>query len=256
MRLSVVLSDGHTVGVDPVRALAADVDLVVAARERFDGITLRYGRLTAPVWNPQALTTAAYLAAVGDPLDVTVVDLSLDVLNPVELAEQLATVDHAWSGRCHAGLAGPRTGRFTDGLRVLRAMWAGRPFAGDGPEFRFAEVRPTLLPVRPEGPPLTLRVADAGEARAAAGQGLGVRVTHTTIPADRQVARHYAAAGGTGEIAVELAWWEATTAALRELAAAGVGQVDVRVREPGEGQISVLSTMDDLADRAAAAVSV
>lgn len=263
MRIAVVLSDGHPTGVDPKAALAADLALLAAARDRLDGITLRHGWGTAPRWNPQALTTAAYLSGAAGPLAVTVRGLPLGVRNPIELAEQLATVDHAWRGRSRAGLAigtpaecashgidpASAADRFAEGLLLVRSMWTDETVRGTGPSYLFDEVRPTLRPVQPGGPPLSLAAKDGADAETAARLGLGLHTEFSPNGRWVELVGRYRAAGGSGELSVTIGFGSAGAGVLDRLAAAGVDQVDVRVRAPGADPVHVMSTVDQLAAR-------
>ncbi|MGH3757898.1 LLM class flavin-dependent oxidoreductase [Actinophytocola sp.] len=263
MRIAVVLSDGHRTGVDPDAALAADLALLAAARDRLDGVTLRHGWGTAPRWNPQALTTGAYLSATAGQLAVTVRGLPLGVRNPIELAEQLATVDHAWGGRSRAGLAigtpaecaghgidpAHAADRFTEGLRLLRSMWTDDTVRGTGPGYVFDEVRPTLRPVQPGGPPLSLTAKDGTDAETAARLGLGLHAERGPDGEWADLVARYRSAGGSGELSLTMGFDATGTGELARLAAAGVDQVDVRVRAPGTDPALVMSTVDELAAR-------
>lgn len=212
MRLSVVVSDGHAAGVDPRAAHAADRELVAAVRDAgLDGITFRHAWATAPLWNLQPMAAAAYLAAAAEGLSVAVHALPLSVLNPVEVAEALATVDHAWGGRSSAGLSlgSPlafavygidpqvREARFAQALDVVRKMWTVERLTGTGPHFTFSEVRPTLRPVQPDGPPLSLAVDAIEAAETAARLGLDAHIEPwvSTDEVER-LARTYREAGG------------------------------------------------------------
>ncbi|MPZ79738.1 MAG: LLM class flavin-dependent oxidoreductase [Actinophytocola sp.] len=263
MRIAVVLSDGHPTGVDPKAALAADLALLAAARDRLDGVTLRHGWGTAPRWNPQVLTTAAYLSGAAGQLAVTVHGLPLGVRNPIELAEQLATVDHAWSGRTRAGLAvgtpaecashgidpAHAADRFAEGLRLLRSMWTDETVRGTGPGYVFDEVRPTLRPVQPSGPPLSLAAKDGADAETAARLGLGLHAELGPNGEWEGLVGRYRSAGGSGELSLTIGFGATGAGELARLAAAGVDQVDVRVRAPGADPAHVMSTVDELAAR-------
>lgn len=253
MRISVLLSDAHCSTADPAAALAADRALVAAARDRLDGITLRHGWATGPLWNLQALTAAAYHAMSSGVLELTVHGLPLGVRNPIELAEQLATVDHACAGRLRVGLAigtaaecalhgidpANAAARFAEALGLLRAMWTQETVGGTGPAYVFAAVRPTLRPAHAGGPPLSLHAADADGAATAGRLGLGL---HVDRPPVEPLLNAYRKAGGHGEISTSLDIAAVNPATLAKLSAVGVAQVDVRLRAPDtEG-----STVDDL----------
>lgn len=268
MRVSVVMSDGHPVGIDPVEALEEDRRLLAAVRDRLDGITLHHGWGTAPRWNLQAISVGAFLGEEAGPLHLTIRGLPLGVVNPIELAEQLATLDHAWNGRFAAGLAvgtmasfssyglDPAVGpsRFAEGLGLMREMWALQPFSGTGPNFRFDEVRPTTRPVQEGGPPLSLSaVTTTDGARSAAEHHLGVHVgIEVTSDDGAAVVAAYRDSGGDGDISVELAHGDATPARLSALADQGVVQVDVRLREPEDDLSNALARVTELATNAEA----
>lgn len=261
MRVNIVLSDGHAVGIDPVTALGHDRELVAAAREGLGGVTLHHGWATAPRWNLQAITFGAFLGVDAGPLHLTIRDLPVGVANPIELAEQLATVDHAWRGRFSAGITvgtppefaafglDPATGpaRFSEGVGLMRRMWRLEPFAGEGPVFVFGEVRPTLRPVQDGGPPLALGVVAPDDARAAASHGLGVHLGLAVGPADREhIVAAYREAGGDGELSVAIRYAEARRG-LAPLVELGFLDVDVVVRDPGDDPSVALERVAALA---------
>lgn len=267
MRVSVVMSDGHAVGKDPARAVEEDRQVLAAVREHLDGITLDHGWGTAPRWNLQAISVGAFLGAEAGHLHLTIRGLPLGVVNPVELAEQLATVDHAWDGRFSAGLAvgmpdsfsayglDPAVGpsRFAEGLGLMRKMWALEPFDGTGPNFHFDEVRPTTRPVQDDGPPLSLSAVTAADARTAAEHRLGVHVG-LEVPSDARTAvvAAYRETGGDGDVSVELAHMDATPAHLAALADQGFVHVDVRLRTPEDDLSNTLTRVAELATHAEA----
>jgi alkanesulfonate monooxygenase SsuD/methylene tetrahydromethanopterin reductase-like flavin-dependent oxidoreductase (luciferase family) len=243
MRLSVVLSGTQPVGVAPEAALAHHRAVVAATHGRLDGVTVWHG-WAADTWNPQALTLAAYLSADGVPLHATVRGLPLGIVNPVEAAEQLATVDHAWEGRFQVSVrvgppasfdllgvdAASGAARFEEALELIRRMWRAQPMSATGPQFRFDELRPTLRPVRPQGPSLSLETDGDEGLLLARRLGLGV---HLGRPEDLDVAyrlvRSWRTLGGAGEASLELDAALANGEALATLAAAGADQIDLGI---------------------------
>jgi alkanesulfonate monooxygenase SsuD/methylene tetrahydromethanopterin reductase-like flavin-dependent oxidoreductase (luciferase family) len=259
MRLSVVLSGTHPVGVRPDAALGHCRAVVDAARGRLDGITMWHGWV-ADAWNPQPLTLAAYLSATAGPLSATVRGLPLGIVNPVEIAEQLATVDHAWEGRFRASVrVGPvasfgplgvdaahGSARFAEGLDLIRRMWMVQPMAGVGPRFRFDEVRPTLRPVRPEGPALALETDGDTDLLLARELGLGAHLGRLgDLGTAHRLVRSWRTLDSAGEVSLEVPAALATGETLTALARAGADQVDVRI--PGTATDDILRTVADLA---------
>jgi alkanesulfonate monooxygenase SsuD/methylene tetrahydromethanopterin reductase-like flavin-dependent oxidoreductase (luciferase family) len=183
------------------------------------------GRTTGGL-DPLALSAFLGERLGPSPLTLALRGLELGVRNPIELAEQLATIDHAWNGRLLVGLAiadGLPAGRFEEALGLLRAMWSVDRLSGVGPHYVFGEIRPTLRPAQPGGPPLSLRAATREEAELAARLGLGLDVGGS---ANGLVAA-YRAAGGSGAVSAELP--------------DGVDVVDVRLDLPGEDLPAVLA---------------
>lgn len=266
MRIAAVLSDGHDIGVDPQLAVSQDRQLVAALQGRLDGIVLRHGWATSPRWNPQALTYASFLAADRGPLHLTLRGVPLDVRNPIELAEQLGSLDHAWSGRLVVGLArgtqlerawfgiAPAATRFDEGLALVRRMWALEPFSGEGPVFEFDEVRPTLRPITPGGPPLCLEATDRSGAQQAAELALGLHIAGGSGSEDRaDLIAAYRDAGGAGELSLQVDHHQTQTDELERFAEQGVNQLDVILRRPGDDPDSVSARVEDLVERATAA---
>jgi alkanesulfonate monooxygenase SsuD/methylene tetrahydromethanopterin reductase-like flavin-dependent oxidoreductase (luciferase family) len=259
MRLSAVLSGVHPLDVDPLDARDSDRALVAAVRDRLDGITVEHG-WSSPRWRLQALSSAAYLSADAGSLGATVRGLPLGVLNPVELAEQLATLDHAWDGRFGASVvvgspdelswhgidADHATARFEQSLQIIREMWSQPVLSGSGPEFVFDEVRPTLRPRQEAGPPLALEVSSTVGTAVAAERSLGLHVTHAGSASWPQLVASYRKSGGQGRVSVCLTAADASGPALDELLAAGVAQVDVLVRTAETTQEELMSTVDRL----------
>jgi alkanesulfonate monooxygenase SsuD/methylene tetrahydromethanopterin reductase-like flavin-dependent oxidoreductase (luciferase family) len=299
LSVAVVVSDAHPRGVDATSAWAQDTAFVRSVRDHgLDAVTLRHGWATA-AWNVQAVAAAAHLSAVGDSLRMAIRGIPLGVVNPIEVAEQLATVDHAWAGRLDAGIAqtnavgAPAHGldraaaaaRFDEALALVRAMWSRDRLAGVGPHFRFDEVRPTLLPFQAHGPPLSLSAGDGAAAASAAGKGLGLHVEPWVPAADVEpLIRTYRDAGGDGPVSVErgLAYGDhaAVLAGIRSALdaasgdervpvtgdvllpgesracldllarwlAAGLGQLEVRLRSPAAAPGNDLAVLTWLAD--------
>jgi len=263
MRLSAVVSDVHPLDVVPLEARDGDRALVAAVRGRLDGITLVHGWHT-PRWNPDALTAASYLSVDAFPLGATVRGLPLGVVNPVEFAEQLATLDHAWQGRFRAGLTvgSPSAfaahgldvaggwSRFEEALRLVRLMWTEQRLAGRAAHFVFDEVQPTLRPAQPTGPPLSLEVDDERDIVRAVRTGLGIHLSEEVGPVRRsELLAAYRSGGGQGEVSAQVDLAGATTETLHALADEGVDQVDVQLRHPAMARDALLGAIDLLAER-------
>jgi alkanesulfonate monooxygenase SsuD/methylene tetrahydromethanopterin reductase-like flavin-dependent oxidoreductase (luciferase family) len=260
MRLSAVLSGVHPLDADPIDARNADVRVVAAVRGRLDGITVEHS-WPAARWQLNAVSNVAYLSSQAHPLRASLRGLPLGVLNPVELAEQLATLDHAWEGRFDASVVigsvrelvshgidpAHARARFEQALDIIRAMWSLPALSGTGPEFVFDEVQPTLRPSQPGGPPLSFEAADAEGAAAAAQHRLGLHVGLEAARRWPELVATYRDGGGAGTASVCLALADATPSVLKDLATAGVDQADVVVRDADTSRDDLLRVLDELA---------
>lgn len=268
MRLGIVIGLGHKRGTDPVAALRHDRALVAAARERVSAVVLQHRLGGGEVgWTGQALTYASFLAADAGSLAAVVRGIPLGVLNPVELAEQLATADHAWAGRLSASVTrgsdrvammcgidpSASADRCIEALAVVRSMWALRPFEASGKHFRFPLVRPTLGPRQSHGPRLSFEATDADAAVYAARHGLGLHVIPGGV-VDPVVAA-YRTSGGRGMISASIDESEASAAALASLQEAGIDHLDVRLRRDDVGNEAGIDRLDALVARADAAMA-
>lgn len=134
--------------------------------------------------------------------------------------------------------------RMQEGLGLVRDMWMETEMSGAGPNYVFGEIKPTMRTVRPQGPPLSLAVADADDAATAARLGVGAHVQYDGGGWQRLLEAY-----GEGETSVELDHSAATAEELRRLADAGVDQVDVRIRSLGDEPIEVHSRVEQLVER-------
>ena len=147
------------------------IDLAVRAeRLGYDAVWVGDSLLARPRHDP--LTLLAALAAVTERVTVGTAVLLPACRNPVILAQQLATLDQVSEGRLVVGVGiaadrpniraefeaadvpfDGRVGRLLEGLRLMRALWSGKPIDWNGRwTLRDAVLGP--LPHRPGGPPI------------------------------------------------------------------------------------------------------
>jgi alkanesulfonate monooxygenase SsuD/methylene tetrahydromethanopterin reductase-like flavin-dependent oxidoreductase (luciferase family) len=152
------------------RQLDEHVELVRTAEElgfslmscgqHFVGTELRYY---------QPVPYLGYLAQQAPTMRALIGIALLSMVNPVETAESVATLDVVTDGRVVFGAAlgysereframgvdpKQKISRFEDGLRVVRAMWSGTEVNVVGKHYAVAGVLPSVRPVRPGGPPV------------------------------------------------------------------------------------------------------
>jgi alkanesulfonate monooxygenase SsuD/methylene tetrahydromethanopterin reductase-like flavin-dependent oxidoreductase (luciferase family) len=139
----------------------------LADRFGFDALWLaehHFGAQSGMVSQPLMVALAAALRTTRINVGTSLVVLPLH--HPIEIAEQLATLDTLIEGRLSIGFgsgsapfefagfdapfdAPQRHGRFREALDVLEAAWSGEPFSHEGRQFRVGEIRLVPRPVRP-----------------------------------------------------------------------------------------------------------
>ena len=139
MNFGLIVSKQHPPGVSMVDRFREHVDQVRAARDAgFDLIVMGQHYLSTPFQEMQTLPALARLAAEAGTMRIGATVLLLPLLNPVDVAEQVATLDVICEGRFvfGAGLGyrdqeyeafgvqgKERVGRFVESLEVIRRLW-------------------------------------------------------------------------------------------------------------------------------------
>jgi alkanesulfonate monooxygenase SsuD/methylene tetrahydromethanopterin reductase-like flavin-dependent oxidoreductase (luciferase family) len=139
MKFGLLVSKQHPSGVSMVERFREHVEQVRAAREAgFDLIVMGQHYLSTPFQELQTLPALARLAAEAGTMRVGATVLLLPLLNPVDVAEQVATLDVICEGRfiCGVGLGyreeeyeafgvrrGQRVARLVESLDVIKRLW-------------------------------------------------------------------------------------------------------------------------------------
>jgi probable F420-dependent oxidoreductase len=134
--------------------------------------------LDSPVGGPtghtpllDGLHMLSHAAAVTDEVRLGIAVIVLPRRNPAMLAKELATIDRLSGGRLTVGVGlgrdderiaglgfptGRRVRRLTEGVEVMRALWAQGLAAHEGELYRFSGVRMEPKPLQRPGPPVWL----------------------------------------------------------------------------------------------------
>ena len=161
--------------------------------------------LSDPFTYFQPIPTLARVAAEAPGMTLGTGCLLLPLHHPVEIAEQLATLDVITAGRFVFGVGlgyrdveneamglnpKERVGRLVEGLEVIERLWNGEPVTYHGTHFRLREVRISMRPLQQPRPPVWLAAnADAGVQRAARLGDTWLMSPHATLPTlERQLA--------------------------------------------------------------------
>lgn len=232
MRFGIVLNGGSRPGLSREQELA---ELLMKARTARDAglqsLWVGPGYLQHG-WHPTVLL--ARVAAEAPGLELGVVAL-LPLYHPVELAEQLSTLDAICGGRLTLAAAigwrdfqfrafaipqGQRLSRFYEVLEVMQQLWRQPRLTYQGKHFHLDDVPGAAAPVQQPSPKLFIAAnLDPGirrAARLAAGWLVSSRATLTTL--QRQMAIYHEALRQAGRAGYVAAWREMFVAESREAA--------------------------------------
>jgi alkanesulfonate monooxygenase SsuD/methylene tetrahydromethanopterin reductase-like flavin-dependent oxidoreductase (luciferase family) len=232
MRFGIILNGGNGPELPRQQECAELLMKARAARQAgFHSLWVGPGYLQNG-WHPAVLL--ARVAAEAPGLELGLVGI-LPLYHPVELAEQLATLDVICGGRLTLAAAigwrdfqfrafevpeAQRLSRFQEVLEVLHQLWNQERLTHHGKHFQLDDIPGASPPLQRPAPKLLIAAnLDAGirrAARLADGWLVSSRATFPTI--QRQIANYRAAlqqAGRTGYVA---AWREMFVAESREAA--------------------------------------
>lgn len=206
MKFGIGLSVQHPPG-DPQAARFQDhVEQVQHARAvGFDSIWASQHYVSDPFSYFQPIPTLARVAADAGTMTLGTGVLLLPLHHPVEVAEQIATLDVICGGRFvfgvglgyrdvenHAMGHNPRerVGRLEEGLAVLERLWTGEPVTFSGHHFTLKDVRISMPTLQRPRPPIWLAAnGDPGIRRAARLADAWLMNPHATLPTlERQLA--------------------------------------------------------------------
>ncbi|MBI4242008.1 MAG: LLM class flavin-dependent oxidoreductase [Candidatus Rokubacteria bacterium] len=171
----------------------------------FDSVWASQHYLAAPFTYFQPIPTLARVAAEAEGMTLGTGCLLLPLHHPVEVAEQLATLDVICGGRFifGAGLGyrdveneamgqhpKERVGRLVEALEIIERLWTGEPVSYAGTHFTLNQVRISMVPLQRPRPPIWLAAnSDAGVRRAARLGDAWLMNPHATLATlERQLA--------------------------------------------------------------------
>jgi alkanesulfonate monooxygenase SsuD/methylene tetrahydromethanopterin reductase-like flavin-dependent oxidoreductase (luciferase family) len=192
-------------GAERIRDLLEQVKL---ARDLgFDSISASQHYLAEPFQYFQPIPLLARIAAESGRMRLITNILLLPLYNPVDLAEQLATLDIICDGRlvCGVGLGyrdveytvfgverALRVSRFEEALTLLKRLWAEDEVSCDGQHFHLERARLTLKPVQRPRPPIWIAASGTAGIRRAARLGDAWTIAgHATLATLRRQVQFY-----------------------------------------------------------------
>lgn len=184
VRLGVFLSGQHPPELSATAAVRDHLEQVALARELgLDSLWAGQHFLSHPFQMFQSVPLLARMAAEAEGMTVGVAILLLTLLNPVEAAENMATLDAIAGGRfvlgvgfgyrgvenAAFGVRGRRAEVFERKLDVVRRLLAGESVTASGDGFELADAKLALVPDRP--PPVWMAANSDQAVRRAARLG-------------------------------------------------------------------------------------
>ncbi|MGI9657578.1 MAG: LLM class flavin-dependent oxidoreductase [Gaiellaceae bacterium] len=183
MRVGLYLHAQHPRDADPERAFVEHLEQTRAAAEGgFASLFAGQHFLPDPFWMFQPIPLLSRLAAEAEGLELGAGVLLLPLLNPVDIAEQSATLDVISGGRSVVGigygyrsveddaLEAPkrRASAYAQKADVVSRLLAGERVTARGDGFALEDAKLTLLPLRQPRPPIwAAAVTDVGIRRQA-----------------------------------------------------------------------------------------
>jgi alkanesulfonate monooxygenase SsuD/methylene tetrahydromethanopterin reductase-like flavin-dependent oxidoreductase (luciferase family) len=184
MRWGLFVSAQHPAELEPEGAFEEHLEQVRLARDLgFHSVFCGQHFLAAPFQMFQPVPLVARLAAEAGDMTVGCGILLLPLLNPVEVAENAATLDAISGGRFVLGVGlgyrreeneafgvtDRRAQIFAEKLEVVRRLLEGEEVTASGHGYRLERARLTLRPVQRPRPPIWMAAnGDAAVRRAAA----------------------------------------------------------------------------------------
>ena len=168
----------------PTRIIDEAIEVVAAAsRMGFAWVSIGQHWLSHPTVWPQPMPMLARLAPETGAMRLKTSVLLLPILNPVEVAESVATLDHITHGRLDVGVAigyrelelgvaglarADRVPKLEESLELIKALWRGDEVTFKGRYIRVEGGRMGFTPYQKPYPPLEMGAQSEGATRRAA----------------------------------------------------------------------------------------
>ncbi len=196
VKLGLVLKTSWSGGEAPTARLAALLGQLRTARDAgFESVWLAQHFVAGPDSHLQTIPLLGRLAPELDGLRIATSIMLLPMLNPVLLAEEMATLDWLVDGRLMLGVGlgyldreyaamqtpkSERVGRFSEAIEVMRKLWSGERVSHDGRYYPLSDVQIGLRPKQPGGPPILIGAGVDAAIKRAARIGDGWLITFAT----------------------------------------------------------------------------
>ncbi len=187
MKFGLLLTTQYLPGEPLTARFQEHLEQVRAARiGGFDSIWASHHYLPDPYQMFQPLPLLARLAAEAGQMTVGTAILLIPLLNPIDIAEQVATLDAICGGRFILGVGlgyrqietelfgvprGERVSRFMETLQLIKRLWSEEQVDFNGRHYQFQGLRLLTKPVQQPRPPLWIAANSDQAIRRAARLG-------------------------------------------------------------------------------------
>lgn len=199
MKFGIHLGNQHLPGDFAVQRFQEHVEQVRSLCDYgFDSIWAGQHYLAYPLQYLNTIPLLARLSAEAGTMQVGTDIVILTLQNPVDIAEQVATMDIMTGGRFIFGVGlgyrdaeydafnvdrKTRVSRFEEVLELVRRLWTEDSVTFEGKHFRYRDVRMSLRPVQRPHPPIWMGATnDAAIRRAARMADTWILTTHASFP--------------------------------------------------------------------------
>jgi alkanesulfonate monooxygenase SsuD/methylene tetrahydromethanopterin reductase-like flavin-dependent oxidoreductase (luciferase family) len=183
MKFGIGITPQHPITDSPVARFRESVQQAMLARDAgFDAVTTGQHFLSPPYQSLQSVPLLSRLAADTGGMRLVVGVMLLPLLNPVQVAEEIATLDVISEGRTIFGVGlgyrevefeafgvkvSERVGRMIESLELIKRLWSEDRVTFEGKFFRVHDATSTIRPVQRPHPPIWIAAnADVAVARA------------------------------------------------------------------------------------------
>jgi alkanesulfonate monooxygenase SsuD/methylene tetrahydromethanopterin reductase-like flavin-dependent oxidoreductase (luciferase family) len=168
----------------PTQILDEAIEVVRAASTMgFAWVSIGHHWISHPTIWPQPFPVLARLAPETGAMRLKTSMVLLPLLNPVDVAENAATLDHISHGRLDLGVAigyrerelhaagltrKDRVPKLEESIALMRRLWSGETVSFEGAYSRVAEGRMGFVPYQKPHPPLEMGAQSVGATKRAA----------------------------------------------------------------------------------------
>ena len=211
MKLGLNVSNQYLPGESMAQRIDEVVEQVDLMRELgFDLVAIGQHHLATPFQQPDSVALIARLAANAGQMRIGITVFLLPLHNPVDIAEQVATLDAISHGRMIFGVGlgyrpeecaaygitmQERVPRFLESLELIKRLWTEQELEFHGRFYTVPRVQSTIRPVQKPHPPIWMAANQGVAARRVGQLGLTwVMNPHVTTEVLKQQLDTYIAA--------------------------------------------------------------